>query len=94
MLENPAYVAVALSTDSSMGDDSVMECIPENGNIKAYTSWTSPGPNYGATRDGVVSNYYCSCNSYRRRRYNYLHIEIKCSHKTSFDWLRDLTPTE
>lgn len=48
-------MAVALSTDSSMGDDSVMECIPENGNIRAYTSWTAPGPNYGVTRDGVVS---------------------------------------
>lgn len=54
-IDNPAYVAIGLSSDDKMGDDSVMECIPEGGTIRAYTSWTSPPPNYGATRDGVVS---------------------------------------
>lgn len=54
--ENPAYVAVALSTDNKMGDDSVMECVPENGQIRAYASWTLPRPNLGVTRQGVVSN--------------------------------------
>lgn len=53
-LDNPAYVAVALSTDDKMGDDSVMECVPEAGQIRAYTSWTLPRPNLGVTRQGVV----------------------------------------
>lgn len=52
---NPAYVAVALSTDNKMGDDSAMECVPENGQIRAYTSWTLPRPSPGVTRQGVVS---------------------------------------
>lgn len=46
---------MALSTDSRMGDDSVMECVPENGAIRAYASWTTPAPNLGVTRQGVVS---------------------------------------
>lgn len=52
---NPAYVAVALSQDDKMGDDSVMECVPENGQIRAYASWTLGRPNLGVTRQGVVS---------------------------------------
>lgn len=56
-LDNPAYVAVALSTDNKMGDDSVMECVPEAGQIRAYSSWTLPRPNLGVTRQGVVSKY-------------------------------------
>lgn len=54
-IDRPAYVAVALSTDSRMGDDAVMECVPENGAIRAYASWTTPAPNLGVTRQGVVS---------------------------------------
>lgn len=38
-----------------MGEDAVMECVPENGAIRAYASWTTPAPNLGATRQGVVS---------------------------------------
>lgn len=38
-----------------MGDDAVMECVPENGAIRAYASWTTPAPNLGVTRQGVVS---------------------------------------
>lgn len=53
--ENPAYVAVAISKDNQMGDDSVMECVPEGGQIRAYTSWTTPRPSLGVTRNGVVS---------------------------------------
>ena len=53
---NPAYVAVALSTDKLMGDDSVMECVPEGGSVRAYTSWTVPRPNLGVTRNGVPQN--------------------------------------
>lgn len=53
--DNAAYVAVALSDDDKMGDDSVMECVPEAGQIRAYTSWTLPRPNLGVTREGVVS---------------------------------------
>lgn len=61
--DNPAYVAVALSMDDQMGDDSVMECVPEQGTVKAYTSWTTGMPNYGATRDQVVSEMIFSCRS-------------------------------
>lgn len=32
-----------------------MECVPENGQIRAYTSWTLPRPSPGVTRQGVVS---------------------------------------
>lgn len=54
--EGPAaYLAVALSDDNQMGDDSVMECVPENGQIRAYTSYTTPRPNLGVTRQGIVS---------------------------------------
>lgn len=53
--DNPAYVAVALSDDNKMGDDSVMECLPESGQVRAYTSWTNARPSLGVTRDGVVS---------------------------------------
>lgn len=48
-------MAVGLSTDNKMGDDSVMECVPEAGQIRAYSSWTMPRPNLGVTRQGVVS---------------------------------------
>lgn len=53
--ENPRYVAVGLSEDTKMGDDSVMECVRENGQIQAYSSWNTPRPNLGNTREGVVS---------------------------------------
>lgn len=55
ILDNPAYVAVGLSTDNRMGEDAVMECVPENGQVRAYTSWTTPSPNLGVIRQGVVS---------------------------------------
>lgn len=42
--DSPAYVATALSMDDRMGDDSVMECVPENGVIRTYASWTTARP--------------------------------------------------
>lgn len=51
-------MAVALSMDDKMGDDSVMECVPEQGTVKAYTSWTSGMPNYGASREQVVRKMF------------------------------------
>lgn len=53
---SPAYVAIGLSEDDKMGDDSVMECLPQGGTIQAYTSWTRGMPNYGASRDQVPQN--------------------------------------
>lgn len=47
-----AYVALALSRDNVMGEDSVMECVAEQGAVRAYTSWNHPRTN---TRAGVVS---------------------------------------
>lgn len=53
---NPAYVAVGLSNDAKMGDDSVVECVPEQGTVNAYASWTSAGP-YGVSRQGIAQNF-------------------------------------
>ncbi|KAJ6636406.1 putative ferric-chelate reductase 1 like [Pseudolycoriella hygida] len=50
---NVQYVAVGLSLDDRMGNDAGMECIPEAGTIKAYSSWITPRPVLGATRQGV-----------------------------------------
>lgn len=35
-----SYVAVALSDDRVMGDDSVIECVRENNGVNMYTSYT------------------------------------------------------
>lgn len=52
----PAYIAVGLSNDAKMGDDSVVECVPEQGTVNAYASWTSAGP-YGVSRQGIAQNF-------------------------------------
>lgn len=54
-LANAAYVALGLSDDNQMGDDLVIECVPQNGQVNMYSSLTS-GKNtgYGVTRLGVV----------------------------------------
>ncbi|CAL8125529.1 unnamed protein product [Orchesella dallaii] len=50
------YVAVGISKDVKMGDDSVTECVRENGEVFGYTSW-----NYN--RKGVKGNKRMrSCN--------------------------------
>uniref|UniRef100_A0A2M4A6W7 Putative domon domain of stromal cell-derived receptor 2 n=1 Tax=Anopheles triannulatus TaxID=58253 RepID=A0A2M4A6W7_9DIPT len=53
----PAYVAVGLSNDAKMGEDSVIECVPEQGTVNVYASWTTVGP-YGSTRLGVPQNIF------------------------------------
>lgn len=53
--EEPNYVAVALSDDDKMGEDSVMECVQKDGRIQAFTSWTLVQPNRNIIREGVVS---------------------------------------
>lgn len=69
-VDNPAYVAVALSNDNKMGDDSAMECVPEGGRVRTYSSWTSSQPNYGASRQDVVSyNENSSCNRLHNEPY-------------------------
>ncbi|XP_034935155.1 putative ferric-chelate reductase 1 homolog [Chelonus insularis] len=51
-----SYIAVGLSNDNKMGDDSVVECIKENDTVSLHMSW-----NYGrdnmrnSTPDGIVS---------------------------------------
>ncbi|KAJ3665387.1 hypothetical protein Zmor_000884 [Zophobas morio] len=48
---NPGWVGVGLSDDAKMGDDSVIECVRDgNRPIKAFMSWTSGSPNFGAAR--------------------------------------------
>lgn len=51
---NIAYIATALSTDDRMGEDAVMECVPENGVVRTYASWTTARP-YSANRH--AANY-------------------------------------
>lgn len=51
---NIAYIATALSMDDRMGEDAVMECVPENGVIRTYASWTTARP-YNAIR--YATNY-------------------------------------
>lgn len=54
--KNAAFIAMALSNDNRMGDDSVLECVKENGELKLYSSWTAvKNRRYSATREGVVS---------------------------------------
>lgn len=53
-----AYVASALSLDDKMGNDSVIECVPEGGSVRAYSSWTYREPNFGVTRENVPQNIY------------------------------------
>lgn len=52
-LPNAAYVALGLSADTKMGNDAVIECVPEQGTIRAYASLTAGPPNYAAIRAGV-----------------------------------------
>lgn len=52
----PAYVAVGLSNDARMGEDSAIECVPEQGTVNAYASWTFAGP-YGVSRQGIAQNF-------------------------------------
>lgn len=52
---NAKWVGLALSLDTSMGDDSVIECVYQNGIVTAHTSLTTRGEgNYGANRTRVV----------------------------------------
>lgn len=53
-MEN-AYVALALSEDNLMGDDSAIECVYLNSDVKVYTSLLGAVPRHSATRLGSVS---------------------------------------
>ncbi|ALC41304.1 CG8399 [Drosophila busckii] len=50
-----AYVALGLSDDAKMGEDLTTECVPENGRVNLYSSYTSASP-YGANRANVPQN--------------------------------------
>lgn len=50
------YVAVGLSRDNLMGEDSVMECIADGNTIVAHSSWNTQS--FDNTRQGVVSGSY------------------------------------
>lgn len=49
-----AYVSFALSDDNLMGNDSVIECVANQGRIEAYASWNTQRPSFQNTRQGVV----------------------------------------
>ena len=54
--KNAAFIAMGLSNDNRMGNDSVVECVKENGELKLYSSWTVvKNRRYSATREEVVS---------------------------------------
>lgn len=50
---NVGYVSLGISRDAVMGEDSVMECVVENGIVRSYNSWNTPRGNH---RVEVVSN--------------------------------------
>lgn len=53
----PAYVALGFSYDDKMGDASIMECVSEQGNVKAFTSYTVAKPGqYSSSREGINQN--------------------------------------
>lgn len=52
MILASGYAAVALSSDALMGDDTVVECVHENGDINMYTSFTMTDRS-GSTRHPV-----------------------------------------
>lgn len=41
--------------NDQMGNDVSMECIPVGGQVQIFSSWLTPRPGLGATREGVVS---------------------------------------
>ncbi len=47
-------MSLGLSRDMLMGDDSVMECIREDGVVRLYSSWNERRTNY---RNDVVSKW-------------------------------------
>lgn len=63
LLDNVAYVALGLSRDVIMGEDAVMECVLEEGIVRAYSSWNTPRPTIGSTREGVVSCDFYTLNA-------------------------------
>lgn len=49
-INNAQWVGVGLSDDTFMGNDSVIECVNEGRNVKAYMSYTIPRPNLDVQR--------------------------------------------
>lgn len=60
---HPAYVATALSLDTRMEDDSAMECVPENGQVNIYTSWTGRSPSRATRLPAADSTFIHLINS-------------------------------
>lgn len=56
-IQKPAYIALGLSDDDKMGGDSVIECVPENNRINAYTSYTTAPTPFASGRDGIPQNF-------------------------------------
>lgn len=54
LIEQAAYVAVALSEVDVMSPCSVMECINYNDNIEVFDSWMTSNPR-AVTRENIVS---------------------------------------
>jgi hypothetical protein len=53
--DSAGFIAMALSDDAFMGDDSAIECVNEGGVVKAYTSFTRAIPgDFGAKRSDIV----------------------------------------
>lgn len=56
--KDAAYVAMGLSDDVQMGDDSVIECVKEGIGAKTYMSRTISRPNLGLERLAKVKLFY------------------------------------
>lgn len=53
----PVYVAIGLSLDSRMEDDSTVECVMSNNQIEVFMSYTKQGPR-GADRHTVRLRFF------------------------------------
>ncbi|KAG5668133.1 hypothetical protein PVAND_016085 [Polypedilum vanderplanki] len=51
-----SYIALALSHDHKMGDDSVMECVKDKNDVKLFNSLTTDKPPFESRRNAVPQN--------------------------------------
>lgn len=89
--KKPAYIALGLSSDRKMGEDSVMECVPENGIVRAYTSYTSISP-YSSSRSDISQSIINLLESSYNDGTIYCKVErnpVSTIRGTTFDLIND-----
>lgn len=55
--DDNVYIALALSVDDRMGDDSAIECVYSNGEVQTFTSFLGDVPRHSASRTESVSSF-------------------------------------